>query len=71
MQAIMEYGSSDALNWLFSVYKKHEIIDFVLNKGSRYLSNKSLSYYKVILDIPDQEWKQVSSQRRNNPFLAI
>ncbi len=70
MHRIMEYGSSDALRWLLSIYSKHEIKDFILKKGIKYLSNKSLTYYRVILDISEDEWKRISLQKRRNHFLA-
>ena len=69
MYRIMEYGSSDALAWLFNIYSKQEIKDFILKKGLRYLSNKSLSYYRVLLDISEDEWKQKSLLKSRNPFL--
>lgn len=69
MYYIMEYGSCDALKWLYTIYSKQEIKDFILKKGYKYLTNKSMSYYQLILEISEDEWKRISLQKRNNPFL--
>jgi hypothetical protein len=49
---IMNYGSLEAIDWLFSIYSKDEINDVLINHGAvGELSKKSLNFWCLILNV--------------------
>ncbi|MDD4625124.1 MAG: hypothetical protein WCX23_00580 [Candidatus Paceibacterota bacterium] len=58
---ILNIGTKPATDWLFDFYPKSEIVKIIVEYGAKgELSEKSLNYWTLMLDIP---FKKLTSKR--------
>ena len=51
---ILNYGTKDAVDWLFRTYSLEEIREVVKNPRPGEWDRKSLNFWRIMLDIPDK-----------------
>jgi len=52
IQRTLRYGNRVELNWLFSVYPRQEIKDWVQDWGKQALPEPYLTFWQLVLDLP-------------------
>jgi hypothetical protein len=48
---VLNLGTKEATDWLFSVYKKEDIVESIKNPFSGEWNNKSLNFWSFIFDV--------------------
>ena len=61
IQRVLDYGNWDETRWLFKVYGKERIGEFVRQYGERWLHPVVFNYWRKLLNI--RKW-------RHSPFLT-
>ena len=52
IERTLQFGNRTELRWLFSVYTRQEISDWVQDWGQQVLPEPSLSFWQLILGVP-------------------
>ncbi len=68
MERMLEYGTWEGIQWLRITYGDERIRDYLLRRGHRVLSNKTLNFWKIMLDLGGEECLQTSSLRSSRVF---
>lgn len=65
---ILEYGSLRSVRWALDVYGPARIREFLLHRGCRTLSRKTLSFWTTLLRLEDDPCFQPSSLSHSRRF---
>ena len=57
IERFLEFGTLGGIRWLRSVYSDEDLRQFVREKSYRFRSPKTLNFWRLILNIPQNEWK--------------
>ena len=68
LERVLEYGSLASVRWALEAYGPDRIREFLRTRGARTLSRKTLSFWKVLLDLEGESCFEASSLRRSRPF---
>jgi len=68
LERVLEYGSLASVHWALEAYGPDRIREFLRTRGARTLSRKTLSFWKVLLDLEGESCFEASSLRRSRPF---
>lgn len=68
LERVLEYGSLASVHWALEAYGPDRIREFLRTRGARTLSRKTLSLWKVLLDLEGESCFEASSLRRSRPF---
>lgn len=68
LERVLEYGSLGAIRWAMEVYGLERIREFLMNRGRRTLSRKTLAFWVLILGLDSEPCFEKSSLRRSRPF---
>lgn len=52
IERILDSGTREEVRWLFSCYRREDIVDYLKTQGQRRLSNASLSFWLLFFDLP-------------------
>jgi len=63
MERILEFGTWESVLWLRKFYGDEKIKQYILMRGYKVLSPKTLSFWKNILPINRKQWHTLSLQR--------
>ena len=55
IERVLQFGNRQEIRWLFSVYPKQAIIDWVSCWGEEVLPEPHCTFWKLVLDIPEAE----------------
>jgi hypothetical protein len=65
---VLEYGTSGSVRWAVETYGEERIRDFILGRGLRVLSKKTINYWAILLDLEGEECIQRFLRGPRNPF---
>jgi hypothetical protein len=65
---ILELGTTESVRWAVETYGKSKIREFVLGRGLRVLSRKTVNYWALVLGLQDDECIQRFLKGPRNPF---
>ncbi|HSB67802.1 MAG TPA: hypothetical protein VLT62_00515 [Candidatus Methylomirabilis sp.] len=65
---ILEYGTTDAVRWAMETYGEGKIREFILGRGLRVLSRKTVNYWAMRLGLQDEECIQRFLTGPRNPL---
>lgn len=68
LERILEYGSPTSVRWAMEVYGSERIKRFLMDRGWRTLSRKTLAFWVLILHLDDEPCFERSSLTSNRPF---
>jgi hypothetical protein len=52
---VLEYGTLDSVRWVMETYGEEKIREFILGRGLRILSRKTVNYWAMWLGLQDEE----------------
>jgi len=64
----LEYGSLASVRWALEIYGAARIKEFVMGRGRRTLSRKTLAFWTVILGLDAEPCFERSSLAHSRPF---
>jgi hypothetical protein len=65
---VLEYGTLESVRWATETYGRERIREFLLSRGLRVLSRKTVSYWAYLLGLQDEECIQRFLKGPRNPF---
>ncbi len=65
---LLDYGDLEAARWALRTYGPARIRQFILARGRKTLSRKTLAFWGSFLNLEDEECLQPSSLRNNGRF---
>ncbi len=65
MERILEHGTWESVLWLREYYGDEAIKQYILKRGYKVLSSKTLNYWKNTLPISRYLWKKLSLQKNS------
>lgn len=68
IERFLEYGTWEGIRWLRKTYNDERIRTYVLKRGYRTLSKKTLSFWKFLLHLEKEECLQQSSLQSSRRF---
>lgn len=68
LERILEYGSLAAVRWAMGVYGAEGLKRFLLRRGRRVLSRKTLAFWILILGLEAEPCFETSSLARSRTF---
>ncbi len=68
LERLLEYGSLRSARWALEVYGPAQIREFLLNRGCRTLSRKTLSFWTMLLGLEGDPCFHTSSLSHSRPF---
>src|SRR3972149_7277272 len=68
LERILEYGSLTSVRWALEVYGAARIKEFLMGRGRRTLSRKTLAFWTLILGLDTEPCFERSSLTRSRPF---
>ena len=68
LERMLEYGSLASIRWATDVYGTERIKKFLLNRGWRTLSRKTLTFWTLFLGLEAEPCFERSSLTRSRPF---
>lgn len=58
---LLEFGNQAAVSWMFQVYSRREVVQFLANRGADILSRRAWRFWTVVLKAPHRRpasWRQ-------------
>ena len=55
IERVLQYGNRAEIHWLFSVYSRQQITDWVRQWGGYALPEPHRSFWRLVLDFPEGE----------------
>lgn len=52
IERVLQFGNREEIRWLFLIYPRQQIIDWVQQWGNYALPEPHLTFWKLLLDIP-------------------
>ncbi len=68
LERILEYGSLASVRWALDVYGVGRITEFLMGRGRRTLSRKTLAFWTLVLRLDAEPCFERSSLARSRPF---
>ena len=68
LERVLEYGSLASVRWALDAYGPDRVREFLRARGARTLSRKTLSFWKMLLDLESEPCFETSSLRRSRSF---
>ena len=68
LERVLEYGSLTSVRWALEVYGAARIKEFVMGRGRRTLSRKTLAFWTLILGLDTELCFERSSLAHSRPF---
>jgi hypothetical protein len=68
LERVLEYGSLGSVRWAMDVYGPERIRKFLMDRGRRTLSRKTLAFWILILGLSSEPCFERSSLTRSRPF---
>jgi len=68
---LLDHGDLAAARWAWETYGAARIREFLLRRGWRTLSRKTIAFWRALLSMEDQECLKPSSLRHNRPFWNV
>ena len=68
LERLLEYGSLASVRWAMEAYGSERIKGFLLDRGRRTLSRKTLAFWTLILGLDAEPCFERSSLTRSRPF---
>ena len=68
LERVLEYGSLASVRWAVEVYGAARIKEFLMGRGRRTLSRKTLAFWTLILGLDTEPCFERSSLARSRPF---
>ena len=68
LERLMEYGSLASVRWALQVYGLERIKRFLMERGRRTLSRKTLAFWIMLLGLDAEPCFEKSSLARSRPF---
>lgn len=68
LDRVLEYGSLPSVRWALDVYGPQRIRRFLLDRGRRTLSRKTLAFWAMVLGLETDPCFEKSSLTRSRPF---
>ncbi len=65
---ILEHGTFEAVRQIRRYYGDKRLVEFLKSSHSRVLSNQTLRFWEVVLDLSPEECEKISSLRSKNPL---
>lgn len=65
---VLEYGTLDSVRWAMETYGRDRIREFILGRGLRILSRKTVNYWALILGLQEEECIRRFLTGPRNPF---
>lgn len=59
---ILNWGTEEAVKWLFATYSKEEIAEIVANPKPGEWNKKSINYWSLVLDVSPRERARVPAR---------
>lgn len=56
IERVLQYGSRAEIRWLFQVYPRQQVSDWVLQWGPYALPEPHLTFWKLVLELADAAW---------------
>jgi hypothetical protein len=56
IERFLEYGTWEGIRWLRTIYADDQLICFIKEKSFRLRSPKTLNFWRLMLNIPENEW---------------
>lgn len=54
VERVLQFGNRQEIRWLFTVYPKPEIKDWIIRWGDEALPEPHRTFWKLVLDIPTE-----------------
>ncbi|MEW6061122.1 MAG: hypothetical protein AB1600_04180 [Bacteroidota bacterium] len=68
IERFLEYGTLEGIRWLRAVYGDERIKYYILHRGYKTLSNKTLNFWKLLLNLEREECLQPSSLNSSRKY---
>lgn len=68
IERFLEYGTLEGVQWLRKFYGDERIKEYILKRGFRVLSNKTLNFWKLILNLEGEECLKPFSLSRSKKY---
>lgn len=68
---LLDYGDSAAVRWALATYGKEGIREFLLSRGYKTLSRKTIAFWQAFLELEDAECLRTSFLQRSSPFWNV
>ncbi|MEW5799308.1 MAG: hypothetical protein AB1728_09900 [Bacteroidota bacterium] len=68
IERFLEYGTLEGVRWLRKLYGDERIKHYILQRGYKTLSNKTLNFWKLLLNLEREECLQPSSLKSSRKY---
>lgn len=68
IERFLEYGTMESIRWLRATYGDERIKHYILHRGYKTLSNKTLNFWKLLLKLENEECLQPSLLNNNRRY---
>ncbi len=68
---LLDYGDLSAARWALRTYGEERIGSFLLMRGRKTLSRKTIAFWRAFLRLSDEPCLQLSSLRDSRPFWSV
>lgn len=68
IERLLEYGTWEGILFLRGIYGDERIRDYILKRGYKVLSKKTLNFWKYLLHLEHEECLQPSSLNNSRPL---
>ena len=70
IERFLEYGTLEGVRWLRTVYSDEKLVRFLREKSFRIRSQKTLNFWRLMLNIPQSEWTNLPSRISSEHSLS-
>jgi hypothetical protein len=68
---LLDYGDLAAARWALKTYGEDRIRQYLLSRGRKTLSRKTIAFWRALLGLDDEPYLQTSSLERSRPFWNV
>lgn len=68
---LLDYGDLAAARWALRTYGEERIRQYLLSRGRKTLSRKTIAFWRALLGLEDESCLQPSSLQRSRPFWNV
>ena len=68
---LLDYGDLAAARWALKTYGEARIRHYLLSRGRKTLSRKTIAFWRALLGLDDDPCLQPSSLERSRPFWNV
>ena len=55
IERTLQFGNRQEIRWLFTVYPRYRVCDWIIRWGALALPEPHLTFWKIVLDLPEAE----------------